>query len=125
MPIRAKKAQVPPPDKPTCRAHAREMVFMPGTLRWECPEPDCGMVAYPKEDDSGRPITGKGEVELLVFKDEYGEEHLYVRAVGNNVIVEITEATTDWKTDGSTAVVGLTFDRVTQIDNYGRKRGKK
>ena len=127
--LRAQKNDVKTPTKPNCRLHGTEMVFDPATMRWSCTQTGCGIVAYPKQDDQGRPITGKGELEFVRFTDEDGFVHIFLRAVDNNVMLDVTMYmdTPGFKSSYSgpgklfyTAPIVTT--RITELDNYGRKK---
>lgn len=126
--IRAEKNTTALKDaKPNCRLHGGEMKFDPATMRWVCTVAGCGIVAYPKHDDQGRPITGRGALELVYFRDRDGDPHIFLRAVDNNVMLDITsymlESGIEAETHDGQAIYGvhLVLERVTMLDKYGRK----
>lgn len=74
-----------PTKKPVCPYHGTEMAFDTGRLCWVCTTSGCAMVSWPKaEVEAGKPIIGKGQVELM----EVGER-TFLRA--GNVIIDITD----------------------------------
>lgn len=126
--LRAVKNDVKVPSKPQCRLHGTDMTFDPASMRWSCSEPNCTIVAYPKQDDQGRPIAGKGELEFVRFTDEDGMVHIFLRAVDNNVMLDVTGymdtpgfqvAKEESCTFYSAPIV---TKRITELDNYGRKK---
>lgn len=123
MAIRAKKITLSAPvSKPSCRVHKTTMIYSPDVLAWRCMIPGCESVAYPREDDSGRPIIGKGEVELLVHTDEDGYRQVYLRAEDNNVVLNITKIMTLMDARKTSTKVTLDLDRVVVLDEYGRRK---
>lgn len=70
------------------------MRYVPEDMRWVCDIEYCKQVAFPPMvAEKGKPIIGKGEVELVRTKDPDGDKNgrYLLRAIDNNVIIDITE----------------------------------
>lgn len=126
--IRTGQIKVPPTSKPKCPTHSVEMKFTSRML-WECTIKDCGMVAFPRQDlDSGKPIIGTGELELVVIRDEYGDHQVFLKATATNIMLEITKYMSDPNDKYSSTQdgeperydVALILDKGMMIDHHGR-----
>jgi len=94
-PKRVLKARnLPTQDKrPTCPLHDLKMPYNIDELRWECPRQGCAQVVFPKATvENGRPVLGRGEVELFrMLNPDTGQYHYLLRSSENNVMIDITE----------------------------------
>lgn len=80
--------------RPTCPLHPLvQMEFRPEEARWECQMDGCTQIVFPKAvADNGRPVIGRGEVELFVLDDpSTGNRHYLLRSSGNNVMIDVTD----------------------------------
>lgn len=79
---------------PKCVLHGVRMRYVPEEVVWKCPEDGCTQVAFPKQEiTSGRPIVGRGALELVHIPDPEGSKHgvWMLRAMDNNVMINITD----------------------------------
>ena len=125
--IRAQKRPQQVPERPRCVEHDKEMVYTPETVRWQCPTWGCSNVAFPRVEEDGRPIIGRGEIELVVYVDEDGKESPFLRATSNNVLLPLSGVVLDhYETrNGPPRVVykiAVPQERVMKIDAYGNKK---
>lgn len=79
--------------RPHCPLHPLvKMEFVVEELRWECGMHGCVQVVFPKAVISGgRPILGRGELELFEVLDGDTEKfHYLLRSADNNVMIDVT-----------------------------------
>ena len=84
---------------PLCPVHELLMHYSAEEGLWTCAETGCTQVSFPRSEASkGKPIVGRGDVEVFVMTDGHtGEDHYFLRATDNNVMIDLT----------GVAVVGL------------------
>lgn len=105
------------PEPPKCPYHAEEMVFAAERLCWVCTHNGCSMVSWPKVDvEAGKPIIGRGEVELVKAGDM-----TFLRA--GNVLIEVTQVLHKYsKVNPSGYSVLLYIESAVETDGYERKQ---
>lgn len=129
--IKTGTPKVPAPSKPHCPTHKTEMFFNTDKMVWSCIKVECGMVAFPKQElDSGKPIVGTGELELVVIRDEYGENKVFLKATATNIMVEVTNYMASPEDAGKSNAlhvdrydVSLILDKGSMFDHHGRPLG--
>lgn len=86
----AKKATI---RKPKCPVHKQEMTYAPHEGLWQCVEATCKKVAIPKDEATtgSRPVIGRGSLECFTVIDKDGQKRTCLRAIGNNVVIDITD----------------------------------
>lgn len=92
--IRTEPVVVKAPSKPSCPIHHVEMTYEPDRLHWTCLSDGCRQIAFPPEEvEHGKPVMGKGIVELLRMKDPDGskEGRYILRTLENNVMIDVTD----------------------------------
>lgn len=92
--IRTEPVKVREPDKPKCPIHGTVMVYDPEHVRWGCTNPNCKQIAFPPEElEKGKPILGRGELELVRMKDPDGSKdgRYILRSIDNNVMIDVTD----------------------------------
>lgn len=107
---------------PECVLHEGTLMeFVVEEARWECPEPGCTQKAWPEaEVANGRPIVGKGAVEVVLMNDDKtGKPHAFLRAMDNNVMIDVTEHLNTFPTIGRTAMVTLAGMAYTDMRTMG------
>lgn len=96
------------------------MRFDPIMGRWECPDEDCHLFAYPKDDGAGgrKPQAYKGQFELLIVIDrKTGEEQFVIRK--DKVFFDITEHVGAHLRNDKGYIVNLYFDDAIRLDEEG------
>lgn len=108
-----------PAKKVQCKDHGLDMRFDPIIGRWECPDEDCHLFAYPKDEAGGkRPQGFEGEFELMVVIDrKSGDEKFVIRQ--DKVFFDITQHVGQHLTNDSGYLVTLVFEDATRIDQDG------
>lgn len=94
MPGKIHARHKPVKDKrPRCPLHEVPMEYYIEELHWSCPTEGCAQIAFPRAEVSkGRPIVGRGDLEVFVMTDpDSGRQHVFLRALENNVLLDITD----------------------------------
>lgn len=108
-----------PVKKPRCAKHLEEMFFNVRRQVWECPKPDCKMVAHPSSDvGGGRAIAFEPPFDLLVVHDSDTDEYTYLLSK-DKVYFDITRMIGSG--DIEDGWLELKFDNIVKSDQYGRK----
>lgn len=114
-------------EKPRCPIHGVEMAYEVDHMRWACTFDDCRQVAFPVEQiEQGKPVIGRGDVEVVRVDDPDGMKsgRILLRAIDNNVIIDVTEIMADFtrdKNQGCTLILDVPY----MTDNRTRNKNKE
>lgn len=121
MGVRTEPVTVKKKRGPRCPVHDVPMAYDAENVRWKCTDLKCRQIAWPENDaDNGRPVVGRGDLEVVLIDDPEGgkEGRVLIRAMQNNVMVDITDCLVTSGTTPGTIELGLrvyhTADRRTR-----------